>query len=137
MKIAVPKEIHSGERRVAATPETVEQVITLGYALVIEAGAGEAAVYSEQAPGLTLYLDTSTVEGDAKGRVRKHLVSAVHATKVLCDQILKGEVVEFAILGGKAHETRKSAGHRDYTEHQRTGCFSFTPEKQGETKCLV
>ena len=49
MKIGIPREIHSGEKRVAATPETVEQLIKLGYSVAVEAGAGEAAQFSDDA----------------------------------------------------------------------------------------
>jgi len=49
MKIGVPKEVHSGERRVAATPETVEQIIKLGFTVAIESGAGELAQCSDEA----------------------------------------------------------------------------------------
>ncbi len=37
MKIGIPREIHIGERRVAATPETVEQLVKLGYTVAVEA----------------------------------------------------------------------------------------------------
>lgn len=43
MKIAVLKETAAGERRVAATPETVKKYIGLGASVAIEAGAGEHA----------------------------------------------------------------------------------------------
>ncbi|HEV2747294.1 MAG TPA: Re/Si-specific NAD(P)(+) transhydrogenase subunit alpha [Allosphingosinicella sp.] len=43
MKIAVLKEMAEGERRVAATPETVRKFIGLGASLAIEAGAGLTA----------------------------------------------------------------------------------------------
>ena len=43
MKIAVLKETASGERRVAATAETVRKFVALGAALAIEAGAGATA----------------------------------------------------------------------------------------------
>jgi NAD(P) transhydrogenase subunit alpha len=49
MKIAVLKETADGERRVAATPETVKKFIALGATLAIEAGAGEAASIADQA----------------------------------------------------------------------------------------
>lgn len=49
MKIGVIKEIHAGEKRVAATPETVGQLIKLGYAVAIEAGAGDGAQFSDDA----------------------------------------------------------------------------------------
>ena len=40
MKLAVPKEIWPGERRVAVTPDTVKKLIGLGFDVAIEAGAG-------------------------------------------------------------------------------------------------
>jgi NAD(P) transhydrogenase subunit alpha len=40
MKVAVPREIHPGERRVAATPETVKRLLQLGFEVLIGAGAG-------------------------------------------------------------------------------------------------
>ena len=35
MKIGVPREIHPDENRVAATPQTTEQLIKLGFAVAI------------------------------------------------------------------------------------------------------
>ena len=43
MKIAVLKEGEAGERRVAATPETVKKFIALGATLAVETGAGGTA----------------------------------------------------------------------------------------------
>jgi NAD(P) transhydrogenase subunit alpha len=43
VKIAVLKESEAGERRVAATPETVKKFIALGATLAVERGAGESA----------------------------------------------------------------------------------------------
>ena len=43
MKIAVLRESEAGERRVAATPETVKKFIALGASVSVEAGAGEGA----------------------------------------------------------------------------------------------
>ncbi len=49
MMIGVPKEIHQAEKRVSATPETVSQILKLGYQVVIEAGAGEQAGFTDAA----------------------------------------------------------------------------------------
>ncbi|MCI1141662.1 NAD(P) transhydrogenase subunit alpha [Sphingomonas sp. WKB10] len=49
MKIAVLKEHVDGERRVAATPETAKKFIALGATVAVEAGAGAAARYADQA----------------------------------------------------------------------------------------
>ena len=43
LKIGIPKEAHAGERRVAATPDTVSKLLKLGFEVQVEAGAGEAA----------------------------------------------------------------------------------------------
>jgi NAD(P) transhydrogenase subunit alpha len=68
MKIGVPREVHAGERRVAATPETVQQIIKLGFAVSLEAGAGTAASFSDEAyvaAGATVVADVHALYGDA------------------------------------------------------------------------
>ena len=40
MIIGVLKEARDGERRVSGTPETVRQLIKIGYDVVVDAGAG-------------------------------------------------------------------------------------------------
>jgi NAD(P) transhydrogenase subunit alpha len=55
--IAVTKERRAGETRVAAVPETVKKLITQGFSVVVEAGAGTAASYADEdykAAGATL-----------------------------------------------------------------------------------
>ncbi len=49
MKIGVPGEIFPGERRVATTPDVAKQLIKLGFDVSVEAGAGAAASYSDEA----------------------------------------------------------------------------------------
>jgi NAD(P) transhydrogenase subunit alpha len=49
MRIGVPKEVHTGERRVATTPDVAAQLIKLGFSVAIEADAGAAASYSNEA----------------------------------------------------------------------------------------
>jgi NAD(P) transhydrogenase subunit alpha len=49
MKIGIPKEIHPGEKRVATTPEAAEQIIKLGFSVLLEKGAGVAANISDEA----------------------------------------------------------------------------------------
>jgi NAD(P) transhydrogenase subunit alpha len=48
MKIAVPMETRSGERRVALAPESCKKLVQAGYAISIESGAGEAAYFSDE-----------------------------------------------------------------------------------------
>src|SRR6185295_19357231 len=39
-KIGIPKEIHPGEKRVAATPQTILKLKKLGFEVAVESGAG-------------------------------------------------------------------------------------------------
>src|SRR4029079_15367340 len=41
-RIGIPKEIHPGEKRVAATPQTILRLKKLGFETLVESGAGEA-----------------------------------------------------------------------------------------------
>ena len=49
MRIGTPKEITTGESRVAMTPDSARQLQKLGYNCVIETGAGLKAGFSNQA----------------------------------------------------------------------------------------
>ncbi|MFI7600486.1 Re/Si-specific NAD(P)(+) transhydrogenase subunit alpha [Actinoplanes sp. NPDC049681] len=49
MIIGVPRDPHPGERRVAATPATVAELVKLGYDVVVEAGAGIGSSFSDEA----------------------------------------------------------------------------------------
>jgi NAD(P) transhydrogenase subunit alpha len=63
MKIVILKERRPHETRVAATPETVKKLKALGAEVTIEAGAGTAAAYTDQAytdAGATIVPDAAT-----------------------------------------------------------------------------
>jgi NAD(P) transhydrogenase subunit alpha len=49
MRIGVPKETAAGERRVALVPELVTKLTESGIDVVVEAGAGEAASFTDRA----------------------------------------------------------------------------------------
>ncbi|NOQ37038.1 MAG: Re/Si-specific NAD(P)(+) transhydrogenase subunit alpha [Methylococcaceae bacterium] len=64
MKIGIPKEIHEGEKRVATTPEAAEKIIKMGFEVIVESGAGDAADISDEAykeAGAKVYKTTKTV----------------------------------------------------------------------------
>lgn len=48
-RIGVPREIFPGEKRVATVPEVVEKLAKLGFQVVVESGAGDAANFSDDA----------------------------------------------------------------------------------------
>ena len=75
MKIGIPKEVHAAECRVAATPDTAEQLIKLGYKVAVEAGAGDKAHFSDDAyreAGVEIYDDVKALwaESDIVMKVR-------------------------------------------------------------------
>ena len=47
--IGVPKETAAGEKRVATVPEVVERLIKLGFQIVVQSGAGDAANFGDDA----------------------------------------------------------------------------------------
>ncbi len=49
MNISIPKEIHPGEKRVAATPEVVIKLVKAGFSVTVETGAGSRANFSDDA----------------------------------------------------------------------------------------
>jgi NAD(P) transhydrogenase subunit alpha len=49
MKVAIPREIHPGERRVAATPDTVKRLIKLGFEVFVGTGAGAGSAIADSA----------------------------------------------------------------------------------------
>ena len=48
LKIGIPREIHPGERRVAAVPSSVTKLLKLGLEVLVESGAGDAASFHDQ-----------------------------------------------------------------------------------------
>ncbi|MEI6708619.1 MAG: Re/Si-specific NAD(P)(+) transhydrogenase subunit alpha [Methylococcales bacterium] len=75
MKIGIPKEIHSGEKRVATTPDAAAQIIKLGFSVCIESGAGLNADISDaayQAVGVEVLPDAAALwrEADIVMKVR-------------------------------------------------------------------
>lgn len=67
MQIGIPKERLANEARVAATPQTVEQLLKLGYSVVVEQGAGLKASFDDdayQAAGATVVPDDAVWQSD-------------------------------------------------------------------------
>ncbi len=66
MIIAIPKEITLGEKRVAATPDSVRRLIKKGFEIQIEAGAGAGADFPDTAyesVGAKIIADAETLYG--------------------------------------------------------------------------
>ena len=68
MKLAVPREIWPGEKRVAITPDTVKKYTGLGFEVVIESGAGAHASIADDRyidAGATIAKTAKDATGDA------------------------------------------------------------------------
>ncbi|MEI6558846.1 MAG: Re/Si-specific NAD(P)(+) transhydrogenase subunit alpha [Rhodospirillaceae bacterium] len=91
MKVAIPKERRRGERRVAASPETVKKIKGLGLDVAVECGAGEGASFLDRQyaeAGAVLESDVKALLGDAD------IVLKVQRPLLAGD----GEVDELALL---------------------------------------
>ena len=68
MIVGIPKEIMTGEARVAATPETVKKFVNDGMSVIVESGAGKNALYDDkqyEEAGAKIYTDTAALFKDA------------------------------------------------------------------------
>jgi NAD(P) transhydrogenase subunit alpha len=89
MRIVVPKETASGERRVALTPEAVEKLVADGNLVTIEHGAGGGAHFRDDAyaaAGASLAAPDALGDADAVVRVGRpdgHDVKSLRAGTVL------------------------------------------------------
>src|ERR671925_1283957 len=89
MRIGVPKETLPGERRVALVPESCKKLIQVGYAISVEAGAGDAASF----PDASYREIGATVESDLAALLRSaDLVLKVNAP---ADRDGRGSEVEW------------------------------------------
>lgn len=87
MKIAVPLERRSGEKRVAASPETVKKLVALGQEVAVESGAGAGAGFSDadyQQAGATIAANPAALFAAAEivFKVQRPLTQAEGADEV-------------------------------------------------------
>jgi NAD(P) transhydrogenase subunit alpha len=97
MKIGVLKEIHAGEKRVAMTPEVTQKLIKLGFEVIVQAGAGEGANFSDKAyleAGADICKDAAFTYSNAdilvkvraperNANTEQHEVTLMHAGNIL------------------------------------------------------
>lgn len=81
LNIAVPIDTTPGETRVPVSPATTEKLISLGFKVTVESGAGDASQFSDEdytAAGATIQTDIAKLYADAdvllkiNGPVAKH-----------------------------------------------------------------
>ncbi len=89
--IGIPKEVFPGERRVATVPDVVPRLVKLGFGVMVQSGAGEAASLSDDAyaaAGATVVPDAASVwsKADIVFKVRAPApeeVAAMRAGQIL------------------------------------------------------
>jgi NAD(P) transhydrogenase subunit alpha len=74
MQIGVPLETVAGERRVAATPETVKKYVKAGHSVIVQQGAGREASYTDEA-----YTEAGATLGSAQDAFAAELILKVRA----------------------------------------------------------
>lgn len=104
VEVLVLKEAAAGERRVAATPETVRKLVAAGATVRVEAGAGLAAGITDQA-----YADAGARSADAGARAAADVVLCVQSPDPDALAGLKREAVLVGMLHPQADEARAAA----------------------------
>jgi NAD(P) transhydrogenase subunit alpha len=82
MKVAIPREVTTGESRVAATPDVVKRLVKKGFEVLIQKGAGEASFFPDseyEEAGATLVEDARALFSQAD------LIFKVNAPEALPD----------------------------------------------------
>ncbi|MCK5167478.1 MAG: NAD(P)(+) transhydrogenase (Re/Si-specific) subunit alpha, partial [Rhodospirillaceae bacterium] len=118
MKIAIPKESHPGELRVATTPDIVKKLISFGFDVMVETGAGIGASVTDddfKSAGATIAKD---VDATLKSADIVLKVGAPNEDEL--NKIKKGAVVvaHLGILGNK----------KDANKYAKAGITTFAME---------
>ncbi len=118
MKIAIPKESHPGELRVATTPDIVKKLISFGFDVIVETGAGNGASITDddfKSAGATIAKDVDATLKSADVVLKVGAPSEEELKK-----IKKGAVVvaHLGILGNK----------KDADKYAKAGITTFAME---------
>ncbi|HVN76630.1 MAG TPA: Re/Si-specific NAD(P)(+) transhydrogenase subunit alpha [Thermoanaerobaculaceae bacterium] len=111
MRVAVAREVRSGERRVALVPESVKKLVKAGIAVSVQGGAGENAYFTD-----SLYRDEGAeIENDVRALYgAADLVLKVQAPAF--NEAAAADEVEMMRPGSMLLGTLIPARHRDVLE---------------------
>jgi H+-translocating NAD(P) transhydrogenase subunit alpha len=92
MRLGIPREVRDHEKRVAATPATVEKLIAFGYEVAIQKGAGARASFPDglyEAAGAVLMDDAASIWSGSdmilKVRPPQELADGTHELDMLAE----------------------------------------------------
>ena len=120
MLIGVPREIASGERRVALVPEVVSQLTKAGHRVVVERGAGLRAGFTDEAyrtAGCDLADSAEEIYSTARMILKVQRPARNEAGEAELDQMTEGSV-----LIGLLQPSGDPALFRQLAERRITGC---------------
>ena len=113
MRVVVPQELADGERRVAATPDTVAKLTALGGSVAVEVGAGSLAFITDQEyadKGATIGTHRETMLRDAD------VVLSVQPLPVTDAELLKAGTTTISFLQPWTHgDVIRALAHRNVT----------------------
>lgn len=118
MKLAAPKEIREGERRVALTPETCKKLTQAGLEVAVQVGAGEGAYFRDeeyQAAGARIEPDEAELLDDAEIIIKVNAPQALPGGRHEVDLLRRK-----AILVGTLQPTRNLELVRRLVEREIT-----------------
>ena len=120
MLIGVPREIASGERRVALVPEVVSQLTRAGHRVVVERGAGIRAGFTDEAyraAGCDLADSAEEVYSTAQMILKVQRPGRAEVGEAELDQMMEGSV-----LIGLLQPSGDPALFQQLAERQITAC---------------
>jgi NAD(P) transhydrogenase subunit alpha len=120
MLIGVPREIASGERRVALVPEVVSQLTRAGHRVVVERGAGIRAGFTDEAyraAGCDLADSAEEIYSTAQMILKVQRPGRAEVGEAELDQIMEG-----SILIGLLQPSGDPALFQQLAERQITAC---------------
>jgi len=120
MLIGVPREIASGERRVALVPEVVSQLTRAGHRLVVERGAGIRAGFTDEAyraAGCDLADSAEEIYSTAQMILKVQRPGRAEVGEAELDQMMEG-----SILVGLLQPSGDPALFQQLAERQITAC---------------
>ncbi len=122
MKIAIPKERRPGETRVAGSPDLVKKLVGQGFDVIVEKGAGAAAMFTDAAykdAGATLAKDAESTlaEADIVLKIQRPIIEGDENELAL----MKWGAVLIGHLGALYHP-------KDVEAYAKAGITAFSME---------